>query len=135
MHRIITQHSKTVWNSEKGLTLIEVMIAILIVSMVSTGILMSYNLSYRIARKNTNKTVAIQIAQATIEAEKRNGYNGIVSWGPTANNPYLGNTPNMATQVTLSQPATDVRMITVAVSWTDRNRTANETLQTLLTQR
>ncbi len=135
MRQVITQRSKTAWKSEKGLTFVEVMVAILIISIVATSILVSYNLSYRFAIRNTNRTVAVQIAQATIEEEKRNGYNGVVSWGPTANNPYLGNTPNMTTQVTVSQPTTDVRMVTVAVSWTDRDRTVNETLQTLLTQR
>ena len=135
MRRIITQRSRTAWKSEKGLTFIEIMVAILIVGMVGTSVLVSYNLAHRFAVRNTNRTVAVQIAQATIEEEKRNGYNGVVSWGPTANNPYLGNTPNMTTQVTVSQPATDVRMVTVTVSWTDRDRTVNETLQTLLTQR
>ena len=132
MRRIIIQRDKTGWKNEKGLTFVEVMVAVLIVSLVGSSVLMSYNLAHRFARRNTNRTIAIQIAQAAIEQEKRQGFNG---WVAPNSNPYLGTTGNMTTSITSTPVAVGVRRVGVIVSWTDRDRTVNETLQTLLTQR
>ena len=140
MRQVITQHSRIAWKSEKGLTLVEVMIAITLIGLVAASILMSYNLSYRIARINTHRTQAIQIAQATIEAERDLGFRpaqtmGALSWAPTSNNPYLGNTGNMMTDVVVTDspiaPPFNIRIIDVTVGWTEGGtQSMTETLTT-----
>ena len=110
------------------MTLVEVMIAITLIGLVAGSILVSYNLAYRIARINTHRTQAIQIAQATIEAERNLGFRPLLtaaalSWGPTNNNPYLGNTGNITTDVAFTDsPLVGLsinRIISVTVAWNE----------------
>ena len=118
----------SVWENKRGMTFIEVMVAILLISVVAASILISYNLSYRIARINTHRTQAIQIAQATIEAERDLGFRPLqtvaaLSWGPTNNNPYLGNTGNITTDVAFTDSPlvglSITRIISVTAAWNE----------------
>ena len=125
-----------IWKGEKGMTLIEVMVAILIISIVAASILISYNLSYKIARINTHRTQAIQLARRTIEAERNMGFRptataAALCWGPVADTTII----NMMTDVVVTDSPPVTRIVDVTVRWTEEVQPMMETLTTAVVRR
>jgi type IV pilus assembly protein PilV len=123
---------------KEGFTLIELLVAMLILSI---GLLGTASLTTAIIRGNffsKNVTSATVIAQTQLEAVQNKGYTN----ANTTNFPSSAVTVAMGgvnfsrtTAITNDSPASNMKTISVTVSWTEANDTARSiNLQTILAQ-
>lgn len=103
----------------KGFTLIEVMIAMIILAI---GLLSFFALNVAIMKSNVMgkmMTAATNLAQEKIEELKNTPYASITSGTQTENNIGLNNAFTRSTTVQSNVPQTNMKTITVTVSWSE----------------
>ena len=113
-------------NNNRGYSLIEVFIAMVVLSIVLLGMAGLINITVTINRNSAEKTVAITLAQDKMEETITKGYlnlsstNQIVTeaYGAMAN--YLSY--RRITDIKINKPNTDIKLITVDVYWNNDNR-------------
>lgn len=110
----------------KGMTIFEVSISLMILGIVIIGILSGIYLATKLNVSTKNRITAVQIAQTRMEEEKNRSYAEIVSRGAVANSLYYGTT---TVTVTLRPEGKEVR---VTVAWLERNRPTTEDLVTFV---
>src|SRR5919108_1614551 len=106
-------------SNDIGFTLIEILIAIVIISITSLGLA---SLSVSIIRENSSDkktTVAISLAQDKIEEIKKLGYLNVATSNGNEN---YGSIPNYSsykrtTSIANDTPATKLKTVTVTVFW------------------
>jgi type IV pilus assembly protein PilV len=122
--------------SQQGFTLIEVLVAIIILTI---GLLGTAGLTTGIIRGNhfsKNITSATAAAQTQLESVKSGGY----SYALAANFPndsvtMGGMAFTRATTITANSPAANMKTVSVTVTWTETNNTSRSlTLQTILAE-
>ncbi|HXG51455.1 MAG TPA: prepilin-type N-terminal cleavage/methylation domain-containing protein [candidate division Zixibacteria bacterium] len=123
---------------QAGFTLIELLVALAVLSI---GMLGTASLTVSVIQGNffsKNVTSATAIAQTQLEAVQNKGYTGTT----TANFPAGAQTVTMdgmsfsrTTTITDNSPATNMKTVTVNVSWVEGNNVSRSiTLQTILSQ-
>jgi type IV pilus assembly protein PilV len=122
--------------SQDGFTLLEVLVAIVILTI---GLIGTAGLTTGVIRGNhfsKNVTSATAAAQTQLESVKSGGY----AYALAANFPndsviMGGTTFARQTTITPSSPATNMKTISVTVTWTESNNTARSlNLQTILAE-
>ena len=138
MHRPRTNPFAEISDSPRGFTLIEVLVVIVVLTI---GLLGTAGLTTGIIRGNffsKNITSATVIAQTQLEAVQNKGYLGATTTNfPSAVQavPMDGLNYGRRTIITDNSPATNMKTISVTVSWTEANNTARSiNLQTILAQ-
>lgn len=117
---------------EKGFTLIEILIALVILTIALLGLA---NLLYTVIKGNTfsdKMTLAVTRAQGKIEQFKNTGY-AALSTTPDSDTPDTGLSRSWT--VTDNSPANNMKSVTVTVSWTDlHNKSRSISLSTIISQ-
>ena len=102
---------------KRGFTLLEVLVAI---TLLSFGLLGVANLTVGIIKGNSyskNVTTATIVAQQQIDQAQRIGYTNVNSLAGSTAVSMGGTSFTRATTVTNSTPATNMKTVTVSVSW------------------
>jgi type IV pilus assembly protein PilV len=116
-----------------GFTLIEIMIAIVIISI---GLLALAGLQVSLIRGNAlsqRMTAAVSVAEQTIEQMKKTPYANIQSQSPTQVTA-SGLTFTSQGDVTNGTPLTNTKTITVTVTWSDGRKSHTVPLTTVMSQ-
>ncbi len=113
-------------NNNRGYTLIEVLIAMVVLSIVLLGMAGLINITVALNRNCAEKTVAITLAQDKMEETIAKGYSNISASNQTLTEAYDA-MPNYLsykriTDIKINKPDTDVKLITVDVYWKNDNR-------------
>jgi type IV pilus assembly protein PilV len=134
------EEKTTNFRKDSGFTLLEVLVAL---TLLSVGLLGTAMLTTGIIRGNffsKNITSATAVAQTTIEGAQRVGYTAVNTYA--ANSTKVPPTVSMggvsfsqSASVTNNSPATNMKTISVTVSWNEANNASRSvTLQTILSQ-
>jgi prepilin-type N-terminal cleavage/methylation domain-containing protein len=118
--------------SSRGFTLIEVVVAIV---MLTFGVLASASLPAALMRSNrgeTNRTRAVETLRLKVEDLQSKAYSDITSGNDTAT--IGGVTFNRAWTVTPDSPATNLKTVTLTVTWGDRQGNHTISNQTIRAQ-
>ena len=128
------------FKKEGGFTLLELLVALTILSV---GLLGTAMLTTGIVRGNffsKNITSATAIARTTIEGAQRVGYTAVNTYATDSSKvpPAVsmgGVSFSQSASVTNNSPASNMKTISVTVSWNEANNAARSvTLQTILSQ-
>jgi type II secretion system protein I len=115
----------TMLDQKTGFTLMEVLVAM---TLLSLGLLGVANLTIGIIKGNTysrNVTTATIVAQQQIEQAQRIGYTSANALAGTATVSMGGTSFTRTTTVTNSSPATNMKTVSVAVSWSPGNNSVS----------
>lgn len=136
MEKLIQDHRQRLVKSQNGFTLLEVLVAIVILTI---GLLGTAGLTTGVIRGNhysKNITSATAAAQTQLESIKSSGYaNATTTNFPSDAVSMGGMTFTRTTTVTNSSPAANMKTVSVTVSWTESNNTSRSVnLQTILAE-
>jgi prepilin-type N-terminal cleavage/methylation domain-containing protein len=113
-------------NNDKGYSLIEVFIAMGILSIVLLGMAGLINITVAINRNSAEKTVAISMAQDKMEETIAKGYLNLPATNQTVTEDYGAMANYLSyeriTDIKINKPDTDIKLITVDVYWNNDNR-------------
>ena len=113
-------------NNNRGYSLIEVFIAMAVLSIVLLGMAGLINITVTINRNSAEKTVAITLAQDKMEETIAKGYLNLSSTNQTVTEAYgaMANylSYRRVTDIKMNKPDTDIKLITVDVYWNNDNR-------------
>jgi len=112
--------------NNRGYSLIEVFIAMVVLSIVLLGMAGLINITVTINRNSAEKTVAITLAQDKMEEMISKGYVNLSSTNQTVTEAYgaMANylSYSRVTDIKMNKPDTDMKLITVDVYWNNDNR-------------
>jgi type IV pilus assembly protein PilV len=136
MEKLTKDHRQQLVKSQNGFTLLEVLVAIVILTI---GLLGTAGLTTGVIRGNhysKNITSATAAAQTQLESIKSSGYaNATTTNFPGDTVTMGGMTFTRTTTVTNSSPAANMKTVSVTVSWTESNNTSRSVnLQTILAE-
>lgn len=113
-------------NNSRGYNLIEVFIAMAVLSVVLMGMAGLINITVSINRNSAEKTVAVTLAQSKMEETIARGYLNLSSTNQTNAEDYgeMSNYPSYRriTDIKIDKPDTGIKLITVDVYWDGDNR-------------
>jgi prepilin-type N-terminal cleavage/methylation domain-containing protein len=113
-------------NNNQGYSLIEVFIAMVVLSIVLLGMAGLINITVTINRNSADKTVAITLAQDKMEETIAKGYLNLSSTNQTITEAYdaIANylSYRRITDIKMNNPDTDMKLITVDVYWNNDKR-------------
>jgi prepilin-type N-terminal cleavage/methylation domain-containing protein len=113
-------------NNDKGYSLIEVFIAMGILSIVLLGMAGLINITVAINRNSAEKTVAISLAQDKMEETIAKGYLNLPATNQTVTEGYGAMANYLSyeriTDIKINKPDMDIKLITVDVYWNNDNR-------------
>ena len=105
-------------NSQKGFSLIEVLIAVFILGIVSVTLISVFIYGFNVVFKTRQVTIATQIAQEEVELVRNMNYDDILLLGSTYSHDNLSDLVNGAGVLSLeSGPGDDIKKLTVSVTW------------------
>lgn len=136
MEKLVQARRGWLVKSQYGFTLLEVLVAIVILTI---GLLGTAGLTTGVIRGNhysKNITSATAAAQTQLESIKSSGYaNATTTNFPSDTVTMGGMTFTRTTTVTNSSPAANMKTVSVTVSWTESNNTSRSVnLQTILAE-
>jgi prepilin-type N-terminal cleavage/methylation domain-containing protein len=112
--------------NNRGYSLIEVFIAMVVLSIVLLGMAGLINITVTINRNSAEKTMAITLAQDKMEATIAKGYLNLSSTNQTITEAYGAMANYLSyrriTDIKMNKPDTDIKLITVDVYWNNDNR-------------
>ncbi len=118
----------------RGYNLIEVLIAMAILSVVSLGMGGLIHITVGVNRNSAGKTVAVTLAQDKMEEMIATGYPHLSSTSQTLTESYgaMAGYPSYrrVSDIRINKPDTDIKLITVDVYWNDDKQRVR--LQSLL---
>jgi prepilin-type N-terminal cleavage/methylation domain-containing protein len=113
-------------NSNRGYSLIEVLSAMAVLSVVLLGMAGLINITVAINRNSAGKTVAITLAQDKLEETIFRGYANLASMNQTAAEAYgaMADYPSYRrlTEIKINKPDAGIKLITVDVFWNNDDR-------------
>jgi len=136
MDKLNPDHRQDIATSQNGFTLLEVLVAIVILTI---GLLGTAGLTTGVIRGNhysKNITSATAAGQTLLESVKSSGYTNATSANfPNDTVTMGGMTFTRTTTITNSSPAANMKTVSVTVGWTESNNTARSVnLQTILAE-
>lgn len=112
--------------NNRGYNLIEVFVAMAVLSIVLLAMAGLINITVSINRNSAEKTVAITLAQDKMEETIAKGYINLSSTNQTVVDAYgaMANYPSYRriTDIKIDKPDTDIKLITVDVYWNNDSR-------------
>jgi len=121
----------------KGFTLVELLLAVFILSVGIVGVLLLFTQSILSTEYAWDKTVAVSHAENILEEmQLKNTLNEItnVDWASWAVNQGFNTLPSESFNITFTDPATDPLEIQVAVNWIRKQRNSQIALKTQMTK-
>ena len=113
-------------NNNRGFSLIEVLSAMAVLSVVLLGMAGLINITVSINRNSAAKTVAVTLAQDKMEETIAKGYLSLPSSNRTVTEDYGDITDYLSyrrvADVKVNKPDADLKLITVDVYWNNDNR-------------
>jgi prepilin-type N-terminal cleavage/methylation domain-containing protein len=113
-------------NSNRGYSLIEVFIAMVVLSVVLFGMAGLLNITVTVNRNSAEKTVAITLAQDKMEETIAKGYLSLPSTNQTVTEAYGAMANYLSyrriTDIKMNKPDTDIKLVTVDVYWNNDSR-------------
>jgi prepilin-type N-terminal cleavage/methylation domain-containing protein len=111
-------------NRQSGFTLVELMVAVVILGIAITGISELYYSMQRVQAENQNLDIATRAARTEIEVMRNNSYNALTP-GDTID--FTSSLPSSLPSdrhgsVTISQPVDGLRRVDVTVTYTNFNK-------------
>jgi len=116
-------------NKNKGMTIIETLIALVVVAIAIIGILSGIYQSDRFNTMAKNRLKADQIAESKMEELRNMNYSDILSGSPAGNSLPDGTTTVLVTE------QTEGKVVKVTVDWTKMGNGPAEELVTLIRKR
>ena len=119
------------WSCCRGVTLMETMVALTLFALCSSAIGRLMTAQIRMASTNNLTSRAYALAEEELEAIRALDYSDIASTSRTLD---VGNVHfSLATVVQANVPATNLKSITVTVSWNEPTGSRNVALNTIYT--
>ncbi len=113
-------------NNNRGFSLIEVLSAMAVLSVVLLGMAGLINITVSINRNSAAKTVAVTLAQDKMEETIAKGYLSLPSSNRTVTEDYGDITDYLSyrrvADIKMNKPDADIKLITVDVYWNNDNR-------------
>jgi Tfp pilus assembly protein FimT len=139
---------KAKWKSSKGLTLVEILLAIAILAYVILGLAGMFNYITRATRANEFATLATSYARERMEDIKNRSFDSIPQGTWTVDQSALGQSGKMlftrqvsvdymdimAGSLIVSGTPTDLKRVTVTVIWYERNGNKQVVLTSLISR-
>jgi Tfp pilus assembly protein PilV len=129
-------------SAENGITLVENVLALVIIAIVITGLIQLFVIMPVHTKIANHRVCATNLAQAKIEELKALGYAGIITsdYSPPLEEPVIVDSltledPSddlMGVRATSVTDITDGKKIMVTVTWSEFNKTLNETVEAVL---
>jgi len=122
--RMVTQ-----WRDQKGLTLVEILVAIGIIAIAILGLV---SVTVTVMKGNTfskTMTAATTLASDKMEQLKKTSYAGLASGADTVQSLYT-----RTWTVTQDSPAANMKTVVVTVQWTWEGVARNATVRSLIAQ-
>jgi prepilin-type N-terminal cleavage/methylation domain-containing protein len=117
------------WRDERGFTLAELMVTIIVFGLVITGIGGLYYIMQVMEVRSQRLDLAMRAARTEIESLRNNGYSALT---PGTNITFTSALPSALPQrtgtVVVSQPVPDLRRVDVTVTYEDYGNTRSITL-------
>lgn len=117
----------------KGFTLVELLIAVLILAVTIGGVLLLYVTSMMSSQLAWDKTTAVTHAEYVLEEAQRSDSIGailVMDWESWADMQGLNTLPEENIDIVFSEPSTNLLEMQVTVNWTRKLRENNVTLIT-----
>jgi len=120
---------------DEGFSLIEVLIAMTVLGIMTMTLIGVLVHGFSLLSRTKQVTLATQICQEQVELIRNKPFDGIVNLGPTYTNDKLTSLLNgQGTQTLETSVGTDIRKLTVSVSWSFRGLTLRKDVVTLITR-
>ena len=119
----------TQWRDQKGLTLVEILVAIGIIAIAILGLV---SVTVTVMKGNTfskTMTAATTLASDKMEQLKKTSYAGLASGADTVQSLYT-----RTWTVTQDSPAANMKTVVVTVQWTWEGVARNATVRSLIAQ-
>jgi Tfp pilus assembly protein PilV len=120
--------------NQKGLTLVEVMIAFLVLLITSLALMQTALVSISSNMQNVLRDEAVRIAEMRINDARSAPFDSVTSDVPSV--PVTSTLKNVnetfTTTMTVSQPATDIKQIAVTVTWPWKGVTYTHSASTII---
>lgn len=124
-----------VLKTERGFTLIEALVAMLVLSVILLGALQGLMVSYKTSSTNTLRNEAVSIAEETANALRNTPYANLVD-GTTTNTISRqienASVPFTVTQVVADSVASVAKSIQITVTWNHQGQTITHTATILV---
>ena len=122
-------------NSQKGFSLIEVLIAVFILGIVSMTLISVFIYGFNVVFRTKQVSLATQIAQEEVELVRNLGYDDILLLGSTYNHDSLSELVNGAGALSIENgPGDDIKKLTVSVTWDYRGTSMRKDVVTFITR-
>jgi len=129
-------------HKKRGITLLENVLALVITTMVITGLIQLFILMPMHSKIANHRVSAVNLAQSKIEELKALGYNGVVTsaYTPPVEDPVIIDSVNLENpsddlygiRATAVTDITDGKKIVATVSWSEFNKALNETAEMII---
>lgn len=113
---------------KKGFTLLEILIAIIILTVGVVSITSAFSTGIYASADIENVNTALNIAQAKMEEIKNTAYAGIINSGPASD----ANFTNFNITISVTESLVNLKSVNTKVEWQVKGGQANVTLATLI---
>ena len=129
--------ARPVWQNSKGMSLIEVMIAIVLLMIVSMALMQTSLVGYQTNIQNALREEATRVADEEMSKQRDTAYTALVAGTGTA--VVARNFRGFAVDFTITTTITDIstvnsKQITVGISWPYRGKTYYHSITTIVGQ-
>ncbi len=120
---------------EEGFSLIEILIAMVILGIMLMTLISVFIYGYNVLSRTKQVALATQICQEEIERIRNLSFDTILTLGTTFSNDKLASLSNGQGILALEDSVgTDIKKLTVSVTWTYRGQTLRKDVVTLITK-
>lgn len=126
---------KVIRSSKKGFSLIEVLIAVFILGIVSLTLISVFIYGFNVIYKTKQLTLATQIAQEEVELIRNMNFDDILTLDSSYGHDSLSELVNGTGTLSLQDgPGTDIKKLTVSVTWDYRGTSLRKDVVTFITR-